>query len=117
MSKDLLGFILLIAFRSSSNVKLSVQICRSIAADRISVDPSSFLTFSSSFKCVAYSFISSSLLVGDSPFHSFINLTVLVANFPDTSLMIEYIFIFIFIITLFVSMISIFIPQGNHIFH
>ena len=79
---NLFRLILLIAFRSSSNVKSSVQISRSMAAGGISVDLSSFLTFSSSLKYATHSFISSSLSVGDSPFRLFTKLEVSVVDFP-----------------------------------
>ena len=81
---------LLIAFRSSSNAKLSVQMFRSVAAGGISVDLSSFLTFSSSLKYPAHSFISLSLSVGDSSVYLFTNVVVFVVDFRKISLMVEY---------------------------
>ena len=54
------GFILLIPFRYSCNIKLFVRISRSVAAGGISVDPSLFVTFRSSLKYVAHYFTGSS---------------------------------------------------------
>ena len=63
---------------------------RSVAAGGIFVDLSSFLTFSSSLKYPAHSFISLSLSVGDSSFYLFTNVVVFVVDFRKISLMVEY---------------------------